>query len=272
MTPSSSVERALCNMQALCTHSRGVISSHPTASLSWRGNLQRGRALLQPSAATHARVPVRLLCATVPLAPSRRGHTSIVEAVAAPVVNIRGRTPAVSQSGMHRRRQGSGLRCTHSPGFSSTAKPSWLQEVVAWCPEPINSIQHTNSNGSSEANNGSSGDHSTPEVTSKGSHAVDHNGGSSAKSDNSSSRNTPGYCPPHFQHLPEACLSDPSCCFDAIIVLAGGLTPDGGLPEWVNRRMDVARDLHLLQGRKPLILSSGMSPDRQLQAQSVRVV
>jgi hypothetical protein len=41
-------------------------------------------------------------------------------------------------------------------------------------------------------------------------------------------------------------------------VLAGGLTPDGGLPEWVHRRMDVARDLHIMQGRRPPIICSGV--------------
>lgn len=29
---------------------------------------------------------------------------------------------------------------------------------------------------------------------------------------------------------------------------AGGLTPDGGLPEWVNRRLDAAADIHKQQG------------------------
>jgi hypothetical protein len=45
--------------------------------------------------------------------------------------------------------------------------------------------------------------------------------------------------------------------FDAIAVLAGGLLPDGGLPVWAERRLDVGRDLHLLLGRKAPILCSG---------------
>jgi hypothetical protein len=67
------------------------------------------------------------------------------------------------------------------------------------------------------------------------------------------------YWPPRFKQVSEAQLvsADPASSFDAIIVLAGGLTPDGGLPEWVCRRMDVARDLHLLQGRRPPIVCSG---------------
>jgi hypothetical protein len=36
---------------------------------------------------------------------------------------------------------------------------------------------------------------------------------------------------------------------DAVVMLAGGLLPDGGLPEWVTRRLDTAYDVHLLQGR-----------------------
>ncbi|WIA12187.1 hypothetical protein OEZ85_012258 [Tetradesmus obliquus] len=45
--------------------------------------------------------------------------------------------------------------------------------------------------------------------------------------------------------------------FDAIVVLAGGLLPDGGLPVWAARRLDVARDLHMLLDRQPPILCSG---------------
>lgn len=45
--------------------------------------------------------------------------------------------------------------------------------------------------------------------------------------------------------------------FDAIMVLAGGLTTDGGLPEWVHRRLDVARGLHLMHSRKPPVVCLG---------------
>ena len=34
----------------------------------------------------------------------------------------------------------------------------------------------------------------------------------------------------------------------AEMVIAGGLTPDGGLPEWVNRRLDAAADIQVHQG------------------------
>jgi hypothetical protein len=45
--------------------------------------------------------------------------------------------------------------------------------------------------------------------------------------------------------------------FDVIVVLAGGLLPDGGLPSWAERRLDVGRDLHMMLGRRPPILCSG---------------
>lgn len=44
---------------------------------------------------------------------------------------------------------------------------------------------------------------------------------------------------------------------DAVIMLAGGLLPDGGLPEWVTRRLDTAYDIHLLQQRRCPILMLG---------------
>jgi hypothetical protein len=49
----------------------------------------------------------------------------------------------------------------------------------------------------------------------------------------------------------------PTTGFEAIVVLAGGLTPDGGLPEWVTRRLDAACDLHMLQPSRPTILCLG---------------
>jgi hypothetical protein len=44
---------------------------------------------------------------------------------------------------------------------------------------------------------------------------------------------------------------------DAVVMLAGGLLPDGGLPEWVTRRLDTAYDVHLLQQRRCPILLLG---------------
>lgn len=42
---------------------------------------------------------------------------------------------------------------------------------------------------------------------------------------------------------------------DAVLLLAGGLLPDGGMPEWVCRRLDTAYDVHLLQQRScPIVL------------------
>jgi hypothetical protein len=49
----------------------------------------------------------------------------------------------------------------------------------------------------------------------------------------------------------------PAAPLDAVVVLAGVLTPDGGLPEWVTRRLDAACDLHAQQGSRPPILCLG---------------
>ena len=134
------------------------------------------------------------------------------------------------------------VRCFSTPGLNPPSGPvqhiSWLQDVQAWCPEPLAS---TSSNGSS--------------TTSSNSSSSSNDGSSNGSKGSSTS--AAAYRPPRFKQLSEAELQDPANTFDAIIVLAGGLTPDGGLPEWVNRRMDVARDLHLLQGRRPPILCSG---------------
>jgi hypothetical protein len=45
--------------------------------------------------------------------------------------------------------------------------------------------------------------------------------------------------------------------YAALLLWAGGLTPDGGLPEWVHRRLDAAMDLHMLQNQIPPILCVG---------------
>lgn len=44
---------------------------------------------------------------------------------------------------------------------------------------------------------------------------------------------------------------------DAIMVLAGGLLRDGGLPLWVARRLDVAHGLHVLQQHRPPVVCLG---------------
>jgi hypothetical protein len=136
------------------------------------------------------------------------------------------------------------VRCFSTPGLNPPSGPvqhiSWLQDVQAWCPEPLAS---TSSNGSRTSSSNSNSSSSNNDGSSNGS-----------KGSNTSAA---AYRPPRFKQLSESDLQDPANTFDAIIVLAGGLTPDGGLPEWVNRRMDVARDLHLLQGRRPPILCCG---------------
>lgn len=62
---------------------------------------------------------------------------------------------------------------------------------------------------------------------------------------------------PQYQALTEADLAGAAGDVDAIMVLAGGLKRDGSLPEWVHRRLDVARGLHLLRGRRPPIVCLG---------------
>ena len=50
---------------------------------------------------------------------------------------------------------------------------------------------------------------------------------------------------------------------DAVVMLAGGLLPGGGLPEWVSRRLDAAYDVHLLQRRAcPVLLLGGGTPHK----------
>lgn len=44
---------------------------------------------------------------------------------------------------------------------------------------------------------------------------------------------------------------------DAIIILAGGLTAEGGLPPWVVNRLDRAAELHASQGGRGYVVCSG---------------
>jgi hypothetical protein len=52
--------------------------------------------------------------------------------------------------------------------------------------------------------------------------------------------------------------------YDAIIVLAGGLTPDGGLPPWVSRRLDAGADMQRRQQTPacPLLCLGGGTPHK----------
>jgi uncharacterized SAM-binding protein YcdF (DUF218 family) len=57
---------------------------------------------------------------------------------------------------------------------------------------------------------------------------------------------------------------------DAVIVLAGGLLPDGGLPPWVTRRLDTTAGVQRLQmrcrqggGVAPIVLSGGGTPHKK---------
>eukprot|EP00850_Spirogloea_muscicola_P022223 SM000283S10695 [mRNA] locus=s283:24071:25259:+ [translate_table: standard] len=48
---------------------------------------------------------------------------------------------------------------------------------------------------------------------------------------------------------------------DAILVLGGGQTEDGGVPVWVQKRLDVAADLYWRAGQRcPIVVLSGGSP------------
>lgn len=51
--------------------------------------------------------------------------------------------------------------------------------------------------------------------------------------------------------------------YDAVIVLAGGLTPDGGLPDWVTRRLDAGADIQRQQGTHcPVLCLGGGTPHK----------
>lgn len=148
------------------------------------------------------------------------------------------------------------VKCYSTPNPTPPGGPvkqiSWLHDVQVWCPDS-QAPQSSSSSSSSAA--------SSPDSIGSSSNSTDSTLSSSSRAANGTSNGSSTaiavYSPPHFQQLPEAQLQDPSSTFDAIIVLAGGLTLDGGLPEWVHRRMDVARDLHMMQGRKPAIVCSG---------------
>ena len=60
-----------------------------------------------------------------------------------------------------------------------------------------------------------------------------------------------------------ACDDDgrPLSDVDAVIVLAGGLTADGGLPPWVEARLDAAAAVHAAL-RVPILCSGGGTPHR----------
>jgi uncharacterized SAM-binding protein YcdF (DUF218 family) len=59
--------------------------------------------------------------------------------------------------------------------------------------------------------------------------------------------------------------SSSSSSVDAVVVVAGGMTPEGGLPEWVTPRLDYAYEAYAraAEGDKPRILLSGsMTPHK----------
>jgi hypothetical protein len=159
--------------------------------------------------------------------------------------------PAVQRSSERLLQHRHSVRCYSTPNLTLPSEAiqhiSWLQDIQVWCPD------HLDTSSSSSKSSSSSSGYSPVSVDSSSDSSSSTNGSSGS----SSSTAAAVYHPLRFQQLAEAQLRDPSSTFDAIIVLAGGLTADGGLPEWVHRRMDVARDLHLLQGRRPSIVCSG---------------
>lgn len=61
------------------------------------------------------------------------------------------------------------------------------------------------------------------------------------------------------------CITKASSSVDAVVVVAGGMTPEGGLPEWVTPRLDYAYEAYAraAEGNKPRILLSGsMTPHK----------
>ena len=66
--------------------------------------------------------------------------------------------------------------------------------------------------------------------------------------------------------LPQISCDDDGRPFDgvdAVIVLAGGLTPEGGLPPWVEARLDAAAAVHkALRCAVPILCSGGGTPHR----------
>lgn len=81
------------------------------------------------------------------------------------------------------------------------------------------------------------------------------NSNNSDINNNNGSSSSSTWQAPQYEQLPPGQLN--TLQLDAIFVLAGGLLPDGGLPEWVHRRLDLARELHLQQHRRPPIVCLG---------------
>eukprot|EP00879_Flechtneria_rotunda_P024790 GHRR01026303.1.p1 GENE.GHRR01026303.1~~GHRR01026303.1.p1 ORF type:complete len:383 (+),score=104.28 GHRR01026303.1:535-1683(+) len=132
---------------------------------------------------------------------------------------------------------------TQQPG--SPQQISWLSQAHQWPSQMQTSMDHGTPLG--ENGNGSS-------RSAFGSGNYNSNSGSSSSSSNGYNRHS-SETQPGFAALDATDLHEQH--IDAIMVLAGGLTPHGGLPDWVHRRLDVARDLHLLKDRKPPIICLG---------------
>lgn len=163
-------------------------------------------------------VIVRFSCSATQLNSLRQSQSHLLSAAPCSIPSAATTWTAAAGAAAPLRRRS--VRCFSTPGLqppSNSHSISWLQDVQVLLPEPLTATP-TDSSSSSSASNG--------------------NGNSSSSS----------YRPPKFKQLSEAQLSldagtsssssgsgGGSGAFDAIIVLAGGLTPDGGLPEWVHR-------------------------------------
>jgi hypothetical protein len=133
-------------------------------------------------------------------------------------------------------------------GQTGPGSISWLCEVQAW-PSQAAHEQTASINGGTAASNPSSNGSAVGSTNGNG---ANHEAAVTSSSSIISTEQ-------EFAVLQAADL--PSMQFDAIVVLAGGLLPDGGLPVWAERRLDVGRDLHIMLGRKPPILCSGEMAD-----------
>jgi hypothetical protein len=240
-----------------------------TSALSSSGNssMQRAAAVLQQHTGVLLRPSCRVLAAAAACRPQRLKACRHAE-LPLHQANHYATQPANSNSsrrssssntraGVVRLKQSAArvTRCysTANPAACQTGPGSisWLCEVQAWPSQTAHEQTPSSNGGTAIAAPSSNG---SANGAANGNGTTGSNGGSGHEASVTSSSNTIS-TEQDFRVLQAVDL--PSMQFDAIVVLAGGLLPDGGLPVWAERRLDVGRDLHMMLGRKPPILCSG---------------
>jgi hypothetical protein len=218
---------------------------------------QHAGVLLHPSRRVHAAAAV---CRTYRLQACRHAqlqlHPATQYTAQAAISNSSSSSRGTTAGVLNVKRSAARVRCysTANPAAGQTGPGSisWLCEVQAW-PSQAAHEQTASSNGDAGASNPSSNGSAIGSTNGNGAAGSNRQGLNHEVAVTSSSSIIS--TEKDFAVLQAADLA--SMQFDAIVVLAGGLQPDGGLPVWAERRLDVGRDLHMMLGRKPPILCSG---------------